>query len=100
VSGPLRMIWPSEGVCFQSVNDSRLEGSNFGPSLIRNRLSSWTGPPSRSAMYCLICASVIVPEVTAKEPRAHRWRPQNRFRRWANSSRSIRELIPISHGTI
>ncbi len=84
----------------EEVNNYRLEGGSFGPSSIRNRLSSWTGSPSCSAMYCLISASVMVPEVTAKYPRAHRWRPQNCFRRWANSWRSIRELIPLSHWTI
>ena len=50
----------------RSLNNYRLEGGRFERSSIRNRLSSWSGSPSCSAMDSLTILSVIVPEVTAK----------------------------------
>jgi hypothetical protein len=65
-----------------------------------NRLSSAICSPSCSSMYSRIISSVMVPELTASYPRAHKCRPQNSFRRWANSCSRTRERIPFSHGTI
>jgi hypothetical protein len=53
--------------------------------------------PSCSSMYSLIISSVIVPELTAKYPRAQKWRPQNLLRRCGNSCSKTLELIPLSH---
>jgi len=41
-------------------------GASGPPEGLRNRLSSWSGPPSCSATYSLTIASVMVPVVTAK----------------------------------
>jgi transposase len=47
---------------------------------IGNRLSSaLIGSPSCSSIYCWIISSVMFPELTAKYPLAHKWRPQNCF---------------------
>ena len=45
-------------------------------SSIRKSRSSWGAAPCVS-MYCFITASVTLPVVQAKYPRAHRCRPQN-----------------------
>ena len=50
-------------------------------------------------MYSLIISSVIVPELTAKYPRAQKCLPQNCFLSRGNSSSSTLELIPFSHCT-
>ena len=53
--------------------------------------------PSWSSMYSSTISSVILPELTARYPRAQKCRPQNLLRRCGNSWSSTRELIPFSH---
>jgi hypothetical protein len=53
--------------------------------------------PSCSSMYSLTISSVMVPELTARYPRAQKCRPQNLFRRCGNSCINTLELIPLSH---
>ena len=64
---------------------------------IGNRLSSMICSPSCSSMYSLTISSVIVPELTARYPRAQKCRPQNLLRRCGNSWNKTRELIPFNH---
>jgi hypothetical protein len=65
-----------------------------------NRLSSAICSPSCSSMYSRIISSVMVPERTARYPRAHKCRPQNFLRKCANSWSNTRELIPFNYCTI
>ena len=66
---------------------------------ISNRLSSCTASPSCSSMYSLIISSVMVPDVTAKYPLAHRCLPQYCFFRCGNSLEQharTRSLEPLN----
>ena len=58
------------------------------------------GSPSCSAMYSSTIWSVMVPELTARYPRAQTCLPHNCFLRCGNSWRSTLELVPFSHCTI
>ena len=66
---------------------------------IGNRLSSGICSPSCSSMYSRIISSVIVPELTAKYPRAQKGLSQNFFFKCGNSCSSTRELIPSAIAT-
>src|SRR5262245_55432419 len=46
-------------------------------------------------MYSMITSSVTFPELAAKNPRAHRWRPQQCFPRWLYSCNQLARALPL-----
>ena len=85
---------PPKGGSFEPLPPAR---QAYGSKV---KSSSWArSSKSCSAIYCMMTSSVTLPELAAKYPRPHRWRPQNCPDKRRFSASSLREVFPFMRPT-